>query len=82
MYNNQSGGCCHDDIKVVKLQQDQCTVSPGSYSIPSMKASFNVPSQFISASFYSFDEKDHFSDHSPPNLSAQDTYLQINVFRI
>jgi hypothetical protein len=82
MHTKKSGGCCHDEVKVVKLVQDQNTFSPDSYSIPSLDAAVIVPSQFIAASFYNIDEQKHFHNHSPPLLSAQDTYLQINVFRI
>ena len=79
---NKSKGCCHDEEKVVKLLQDQNTFSTDSYSIPSMEAVVTVPSEFIAAAFYNIDEQRHFHNHSPPFLSAQDTYLQINVFRI
>ena len=82
MHTKRSNGCCHDDVKVVKLQQDQTTISVASHTIPSMDAVIIIPSQFIAASFYNVDEKRHFHNHSPPLLSAQDTYLQINVFRI
>ena len=82
MHTKRSGGCCHDEVRVVKLVQDQNTFSSDSYNIPSIEAAVTVPSQFIAASFYNIDERRHFQDHSPPLLSEQDTYLQINVFRI
>jgi len=82
MHTKKSNRCCHDEVKVVKLIQDQNTFSPDSYSIPSIEAVGYVPSEFITAAFYNFNEQRHFHNHSPPLLSAQDTYLQINVFRI
>ena len=82
MHNKKSNGCCHDEVKLVKLQQDQNKVPITSYDIPFMEAVVTVPSSFIAAATYNIDEKSHFHNHSPPLISAQDTYLQINVFRI
>ena len=79
---HQWDGCCHDEVKVIKLEQDQNKVVVVDYSLPSVTGLFSTPSTFISASFYITDDKLCFSSHSPPLLSAQDTYLQINVFRI
>ena len=82
MHTKRSNGCCHDEIKVVKLVQDQNTIPGFTYDLPSIDATVNTPSEFIAAAFYNIDEQKHFHNHSPPLLSAQDTYLQINVFRI
>ena len=82
MHTKKSNGCCHDDVKVVKLQLDQNTISDLVYNLPSLDALPIIPSQFIAAAFYNINEQRHFHNHSPPLLSAQDTYLQINVFRI
>lgn len=79
---HQWDGCCHDEAKVIKLEQDQNKVAAVDYSLPSVAGLFATPSTFISASFYTTDDKQCFRSHSPPLLSAQDTYLQINVFRI
>ena len=82
MHTKKSGGCCHDEVKVVKLQQDQNTISAADYTIPSISDAIIVPSGFIATSFYNVNEERHFHNHSPPLLSEQDTYLQNNVFRI
>lgn len=82
MDTHESNGCCRDEVKVVKLEQDQNTTIITSYDIPALEAAVSIPSDFIATSFYNVDEKRHFHNHSPPLLSAQDTYLQINVFRI
>lgn len=82
MHTKRSGGCCHDEVKVVKLVQDQNTISGFVYHLPALDAIINTPSEFIAAAFCNIDERGHFQNHSPPLLSAQDTYLQINVFRI
>ncbi len=82
MHTKKSNGCCHDEEKVIKLQQDQTSISGFSFDLPSIDVTISVPSEFIVAAFHNFDEKKHFHNHSPPLLSEQDTYLQINVFRI
>ena len=82
MNTHESKGCCRDDVKVVKLDQDQNKITIASYDIPSIEPIFSIPSDFIVASTYNSNEQRHFHNHSPPLLSAQDTYLQINVFRI
>ena len=72
-------GCCNDEVKIFKIQDDQQTVA--------VNFKFNTP-DIISESFSSFNEKlvqsTHevfVTDHSPP-LSKQDIYLQNCVFRI
>ena len=82
MHTEKSNGCCHDEVKVVKLLQDQNTISDFIYKLPSIDAQVSIPSEFIAAAFYNVNEQRHFHNHSPPLLSAQDIYLQINVFRI
>jgi hypothetical protein len=79
---HKSNGCCHDEVKVVKLELDQNKTAIASFDLPSLESIVSVPSEFIATSFYNTDEQRHFHNHSPPLLSAQDTYLQINVFRI
>lgn len=82
MHTKKSNGCCNDEVKVVKLDQDQNTFSAVSLSIPSLDIISVAPSQFIVADVFNFYGQPHFHNHSPPLLSEQDTYLQINVFRI
>lgn len=79
---NESSGCCHDELKVVKLDQDQNKVPFVTIEIPSISKMAFVPSVFIVAPFENNVELRHFQNHSPPLLSEQDTYLQNNVFRI
>lgn len=79
---HQWDGCCHDEVKVIKLEQDQNKVAAVDYSLTSFAGLITTPSAFISASFYTTDNKLCYSSHSPPIISAQDIYLQINVFRI
>ncbi len=82
MHTKKPSGCCHDKVKVVKLQLDQNTISGVSYNLLSVDVPVNVPSEFITAAFYNISEKRDFQNHSPPLLSEQDTYLQNSVFRI
>lgn len=82
MDTHESNGCCRDEVKVVKLEQDQNKTTIAVFDLPSLEPIVSVPSDFIATSFYNIDEQRHFHNHSPPLLSAQDTYLQINVFRI
>ncbi len=79
---HESGGCCHDEVQYLKLHDDQRTTATISFELPSIESMCASPSAFIVASFYAVPEKRHFLNHSPPLLSAQDSYLQNNVFRI
>lgn len=79
---HESNGCCRDEITVVKLVQDQNKTPLLAFEIPALETKAITPSEFIVAPFANFDEQRHFHNHSPPLLSAQDIYLQNNVFRI
>ncbi len=82
METHESNGCCHDEVKVLKVEQDQNKATVDSYTIPALEITVSVPSDFIAISFYNVVEQRHYHNHSPPLLSAQDIYLQNNVFRI
>jgi hypothetical protein len=82
MYKEKSHGCCHDEIKLVKIEDDQNQTSQFSFDFASVKATATIPSLFIIASFYNNEEGDHSVYHSPPLPPQQDTYLQNCVFRI
>ncbi|MCW3117311.1 MAG: hypothetical protein JWM28_1393 [Chitinophagaceae bacterium] len=82
MQKTKSHGCCHDEIKLVKLQDDQNKSSQVATGIAFLQAVAMTPSEFIVTSFYNADEINHHKEHSPPLLSRRDTYLQNCVFRI
>ncbi len=82
METHESNGCCRDEVKVVKLVLDQNKLEVTTYSIPALEVIAVTPSEFIAAAFENTYKKRHFHNHSPPLLSAQDTYLQNCVFRI
>ncbi len=82
MHTEDSNGCCRDEVKIVKMEDDQKLAAVFSYILPTLEAVVNVPSEFIVTSFYNVPGSRHFLNHSPPFLSSQDTYIQNNVFRI
>ncbi len=82
METHQSKGCCKDEVKIAKLQQDQNKIPVVLYTLPALEQEFIIPSEFISAAFINISIQRHFHNHSPPLLSEQDTYLQNGVFRI
>jgi hypothetical protein len=82
METHESNGCCRDEVKVVKLVQDQNKLPDLSNELKKIEPAISIPSAYLSASFKNVKIPSHFLNHFPPLLSAQDTYLQINVFRI
>ncbi|MBM3414937.1 MAG: hypothetical protein FJY20_00540 [Bacteroidetes bacterium] len=79
---HDNGGCCTDETKVLKLVQDQVKIPVTTFQLPSLDVFTTEVSDFFATSVYKVNGKTHFNNHSPPLLSAQDTYLQISVFRI
>ena len=82
MDTHESGGCCRNEVKVVKLTQDQVKIPVETFQLPALDLQVTIPSLFIAASFENSTAQRHFHNHSPPLLSEQDAYLQNNVFRI
>jgi hypothetical protein len=82
MHIKKSNKCCHDEEKLAKLSTDHNSFSAASLTIPALDAVILPVSDFIVTSPYNINERTHFLNHSPPLLSAQDIYLQINVLRI
>ncbi len=82
METHESSGCCRDEVKVLKLVQDQNRLTVESLDIPSLKTPVITTSEFIIALFENTNRQRHFHNHSPPLLSEQDTYLRNSVFRI
>ena len=79
---HETSGCCHDEIKVAKLNADQQKVTIASYEIAAPEIATGIPSSFIAALFQPIIPERHYSNHSPPLLSERDIYLQNRVFRI
>jgi hypothetical protein len=82
MEMHDASGCCHDEVQIVKMTDDQNKTLIASYSIAALQPAIIEPSGFLVARFENNDPQRHYHNHSPPLLSAQDTYLQNNVFRI
>ncbi len=82
MHTDDSNGCCRDESKMVKMQNDQQPSSSLSYVLPSLSTLLHLPSNFIVVSIFNISAAKYFISHSPPLLSEQDRYLQNGVFRI
>jgi hypothetical protein len=81
MHTSDSDGCCHDEIKVVKLENDH-NVSQLNYEIRSPEALPSNNTDLIPDLNSKLVQKITYLNHSPPLLSQQDSYLQNCVFRI
>ena len=74
-------GCCHDEVKIIKLQDDYQT-SSFLFAFKDVPLAVITPSEFLSVT-PSMDDIDLAkTDNSPPLLSPPDIYLQNRVFRI
>jgi hypothetical protein len=75
-------GCCHDVIKVVKLETSHVStpaINPG-FSAP---AALPATTDFLYAAVQNDISSHSFiTEHGPPLLSGQNIYLQNCVFRI
>ena len=81
MSMHKSHGCCHDEVKIVKMDDDQKLTSSIAFDLPTLDMPAQVPSEFISTSFYNSNVTAN-PDNPPPLLSDQDTYIANCVFRI
>jgi len=80
MHSDDSNGCCHDVVKVIKIQDDQLVSSFNlKFTAPETPAVIYplLNETLLANSWNNF----LFSNHSPP-LNKQDTYLVNCVFRI
>ncbi|ANE50177.1 hypothetical protein SY85_06345 [Flavisolibacter tropicus] len=81
MSTQKKHGCCRDEVKVMKLKQDQVMSATAIYlfSAPAIPASF-VPEFLLPVIKSVSTQEDRI--HGPPLLSKQDTYLNNCVFRL
>ncbi|MER3499102.1 MAG: hypothetical protein C4308_10950 [Chitinophagaceae bacterium] len=79
--HTQKHGCCHDEVKIVKLQDDH-QVSAFSFALKQLQPQeVLLPDFAVTLSQTSL--LVHHFNHSPPLLpDKQHTYLQNCVFRI
>ena len=73
--------CCHDEVKIIKLQDDHQTSSV-SFAFKELPPAVIMPSEFFSVVSLKEDIDLAKTDHSPPLLSSPDINLQNRVFRI
>ena len=80
MHIESSGGCCKDDVKMVKMQADQSFVK---IIAPDFSLALTPPVFYESyfTAYTNSPEERYPLAHGPP-LSKQDTYLQNCVFRL
>jgi len=81
MLKKESNGCCHDDVKVVKLQQD---TQPAKILMPSFELHVPVTlvSQHLISPFYNFTRSSEPASFQPPPLQQDDLCVANSVFRI
>jgi hypothetical protein len=81
MKTGDSNGCCRDEVKTVKLQQDlaQAKYMVVQFSIPVLVSAVSV---HLVAPFQNIPQLVIPADTGPPLLSEQDTYLENCVFRL
>lgn len=77
---HKNGGCCRDDVKVVKLQTSHLAseIKTSFFAVPLL---MTVNREFLLAPFKNFSSATNSIAHSPP-LSGQSIYLENRVFRI
>lgn len=74
-------GCCHDEVKIVKIEDDHQTSSL-SFSFKEIGSALSTHAELLSLALSNEDISLNKTDHSPPLLSRQDVYIQNRVFRI
>jgi hypothetical protein len=81
MKTSDSNGCCRDEVKTVKLQQD---LSQAKYMVTqfTMPVLITSVSEHLVTPFLNYNETIIPDDTGPPLLSEQDTYLENCVFRL
>ncbi len=79
--DTQDSGCCRDEERVLKLQQDV-------FKTPAIAYNFSLPilishtTSYLLLPFQNVKTADQYLSHSPPLINKQDTYLENCVFRI
>jgi len=79
MHTDDSGGCCRDEIKVVKLQQDLKSVALPSFEMQPM---VKEPPLFAVLPFLNFNQRNVSADLHPPAPDKSHIYIIHRVFRI
>ncbi|RYY53809.1 MAG: hypothetical protein EOO09_16595 [Chitinophagaceae bacterium] len=82
MHMDDAHGCCRDEVQVVKMDDDQKPTAAIDLVIPTLEPLVTIPSPYLAASFYNFDEPYVRTIYPPPILPPQDLCVAISVFRI
>jgi hypothetical protein len=82
MHIDDASGCCRDEVKIIKLEDDQKVTAQTTFEIPTIGAVINLPSPYIDAPFANDISQRHLQDHSPPIPDGQDLHVRNCVFRI
>jgi len=77
---HKDGGCCRDEVKVVKLQTSHLVSQINTPDFPLAVRNF-TSSSFLLASFINFTETEKSASKDPP-LIEEEVYLQNCVFRL
>lgn len=80
MHTEDADGCCHDEVKIIKVQDDQQSAS-FNYKFNSPETLAEELPSFFEDILVSSDNGTSLNDHSPP-LPEKEIYLQNCVFRI
>ncbi|HEX2533578.1 MAG TPA: hypothetical protein VHK69_07575 [Chitinophagaceae bacterium] len=81
MHVEDSGGCCRDEVKVIKLELDESPAQAAAFYFVSAPAILTEPvltERFLEPVIPSYTEP----IHGPPLLSGHDRYLRHCVFRL
>ncbi|MFN2437604.1 MAG: hypothetical protein ABR503_00285 [Chitinophagaceae bacterium] len=81
MKTKKSDGCCRDEVKVIKIQQDLFKSKSTIYSFASPLLIFHQPLNLLLATHKITLSKESLF-HIPPLLTKQHTYISNCVFRI
>lgn len=79
--HTKTRGCCHDEVKIVKLQDDHQT-SSASIQFKNIQPAVTSLNDLITAELMKSDPLFDHLNHSPPLLVGQDIWLRNRVFRI
>jgi hypothetical protein len=82
MHSTDSEGCCHDEVKVLKAEDDQNTTASIAFLFKAPVLKLSQASEFLFLPVQNQNEFLLAVPHPPPLLTEQDTYLQNRVFRI
>lgn len=80
MHVPDSGGCCNDEVKIFKIQDDQ-QASAINFKFSSPDVIVTTIPVWDDVVFDNSTHQLHLNNHSPP-ISKQNIYLQNCVFRI